>query len=32
VFLVGRDGRIAERFEGSVSVRELRAAVGRLVR
>jgi hypothetical protein len=32
VFLVGRDGRIAERFEGSVSVRELRAAVGRLAR
>jgi hypothetical protein len=30
VFVVGRDGRIAERFEGAVSVRELRAAVERL--
>ena len=27
VFLVGRDGRIKERFEGTVSVRELAAAV-----
>jgi peroxiredoxin len=26
-FVVGRDGRIAERFEGVVSVRELEAAV-----
>ena len=26
-FLVGRDGRIKAKFEGSVSVRELRAAV-----
>ncbi len=30
VFVVGRDGRISERFEGSVSVRELRAAVGQV--
>ncbi len=29
VFLVGRDGRIKERFEGTVSVRELDAAVRR---
>ena len=29
VFLVGADGRIAEKFEGAVSVRELRAAVER---
>lgn len=29
VFLVGADGRIAEKFEGAVSVRELRAAVQR---
>ena len=29
VFLVGRDGRIKDRFEGSVSVRELTAAVRR---
>jgi glutathione peroxidase-family protein len=27
VFLVGRDGRIKARFEGSVSVAELEAAV-----
>ena len=27
VFLVGRDGHIKERFEGTVSVRELDAAV-----
>ncbi len=27
VFVVGRDGRIKAKFEGSVSVRELRAAV-----
>jgi hypothetical protein len=27
VFLVGRDGRIKAKFEGSVSIRELRAAV-----
>jgi hypothetical protein len=32
VFVVGRDGRIAERFEGAVSVRELRAAAGRIAR
>jgi hypothetical protein len=32
VFLVGRDGRIEQRFEGSVSVSELSAAVRRLVR
>jgi hypothetical protein len=31
VFLVGRDGRIRQRFEGSVSVAELSAAVRRLV-
>jgi len=30
VFLVGRDGRIEQRFEGSVSVAELTAAVRRL--
>ena len=29
IFLVGRDGRIAAKFEGAVSVRELRAAVRR---
>jgi len=29
VFLVGRDGRIKARFEGSVSVEELAAAVGK---
>ena len=29
VFVVGRDGRIKAKFEGSVSVRELRAAVQR---
>ena len=29
VFLVGRDGRIKAKFEGSVSVRELRASVRR---
>jgi glutathione peroxidase-family protein len=27
VFLVGRDGRIKQRFEGSVSAAELEAAV-----
>ena len=27
VFVVGRDGQVAERFEGAVSLRELRAAV-----
>ena len=32
VFVVGRDGRIAERFEGAVSVRELRAAASRAAR
>jgi hypothetical protein len=32
VFLVGRDGRIKGRFEGSVSVAELSAAVRRLLR
>ena len=32
VFLVGRDGRIQQRFEGSVSVDELSAAVRRLSR
>jgi hypothetical protein len=32
VFLVGRDGRIQQRFEGSVSVAELNAAVRRLAR
>jgi hypothetical protein len=32
VFLVGRDGRIAARFEGSVSEAELSAAVRQLVR
>jgi hypothetical protein len=30
VFLVGGDGKIAARFEGTVSVRELDAAVRRL--
>ena len=30
VFLVGADGKIAARFEGTVSVRELDEAVGRL--
>lgn len=30
VFLVGADGKIRERFEGTVSVRELDAAVGEL--
>ncbi len=30
-FLVGRDGKIVERFEGAVSVRELEEAVGRVV-
>ena len=30
VFLVGRDGVIEQRFEGSVSVAELSAAVRRL--
>ena len=30
-FLVGRDGRIKAKFEGPVSVRELHAAVGRLL-
>jgi hypothetical protein len=30
VFLVGRDGKVVERFEGAVSVRELAAAVERL--
>jgi glutathione peroxidase-family protein len=30
VFLVGRDGRVFERFEGALSVRELKAAVERL--
>ena len=30
IFLVGRDGRVVERFEGAVSVRELSAAVSRL--
>jgi hypothetical protein len=30
VFLVGRDGRIVERFEGALSVRELSAAVEKL--
>ena len=30
VFLVGRDGRIVERFEGAVSVREMEAAVAKL--
>ena len=32
IFLVGRDGRIEQRFEGSVSVAELSAAAGRLAR
>jgi hypothetical protein len=31
VFLVGRDGRIKAKFEGSVSLRELRTAVRRLL-
>ena len=30
VFLVGSDGKIKARFEGTVSVRELDEAVGRL--
>jgi hypothetical protein len=30
VFMVGRDGRIVERFEGAVSVREFEAAVAKL--
>lgn len=30
-FLVGRDGKIVERFEGTVSVRELEEAVNRVV-
>ena len=30
VLLVGRDGRVFERFEGALSVRELKAAVERL--
>ena len=30
VFVVGKDGKVAERFEGTVSVRELDEAVGRL--
>ena len=29
-FVVGEDGRIAERFEGAVSVRELQAAVDKV--
>jgi len=29
VFLVGADGKIRDRFEGTVSVRELEAAVKR---
>jgi hypothetical protein len=29
IFLVGADGRISAKFEGAVSVRELRAAVRR---
>jgi hypothetical protein len=29
VFLVGTDGRVADRFEGTVSVRELDRAVRR---
>ena len=32
VFLVGRDGRIKARFEGSVSAAELSAAVQRLLK
>ena len=32
VFVVGADGRVRERFEGTVSVRELDAAVRRLLR
>jgi hypothetical protein len=32
VFLIGRDGRVFERFEGALSVRELEAAVSRLQR
>ena len=32
VFLVGRDGRIRARFEGSVSAAELSAAVQRMLR
>jgi glutathione peroxidase-family protein len=30
-FLVGRDGKIVERFEGAVSVRELEEAVSAVV-
>jgi hypothetical protein len=30
VFVVGRDGRIAERFEGAVSVREMEEAVEKI--
>ena len=30
-FLVGRDGKILERFEGAVSVRELEEALGAVV-
>ena len=30
IFVVGADGKIADRFEGTVSVRELDEAVGRL--
>jgi hypothetical protein len=32
VFLVGPDGRVRDRFEGTVSVRELDAAASRLLR
>ena len=31
IFLVGRDGRVKARFEGSVSVTELSAAVRRFL-
>jgi hypothetical protein len=31
-FLVGRDGRIKAKYQGSVSTRELGEAVGRLLR
>ena len=30
IFVVGADGKITDRFEGTVSVRELDEAVGRL--
>ena len=30
-FLVGRDGRVKAKFEGSVSVQELEAAIRRLL-